>query len=254
VKRCLKGSPEPNCLTTFRNTPPLGDWDEFRDTQCYQTVRATTRADQGGLCAYCERLLGENDRQIAHFHPKSDATGTVNWALHWPNLWCACTGGDQAALANHPDAYLPPPVENRSCDVAKEDRVVDGSVLSPAEVPAYPRLFKYKQWVDGLHIGADNTNCAVANISPDLAKATIDTFNLNCRRLAQATLAVHRAIEGQIKRLREHAPQPEALFPSLVQWHLARSQDGCWKPFFTQMRWRFKEAAETYLQSIDYQG
>ena len=253
MKRCLKSDPEPDCLTTFRNAQPQGTWDEFRDTQCYQTVRATTRLDQGGLCAYCERLVAENDQQIAHFHPKSDLNGPVNWALHWPNLWFACSGGDQAFLQN-PDAYLPPAADNRSCDVAKEDNIVDGHVLSPAGVPAFPRVFRYEQGADSMKIAPDDANCAAAGIPVNLAQATVNTFNLNCRRLSEARMRIHRVIEAQIKRLREKSPNPEMHYSMFVERHLAKSPDGNWKPFFTMIRWRFGATAEDYLQSINYQG
>ena len=253
MKRCMKSDPEPDCLTTFRNAQPQGTWDEFRDTQCYQTVRATTRANQAGLCAYCERLLSENDRQIAHFHPKSDTTGPCNWALHWPNLWFSCCGGDQALMQN-PNAYLPPTAENLSCDVVKKNNVVDGQVLSPADVPAFPRLFRYEQRTDCMDIVPDDANCAAAGVAVPITQATVTTFNLNCRRLSEARMRVHRKIESQIKRLRENSPEPEAHYPSLVQRHLAKSGDGNWKHFFTMIRWRFGATAEDYLQSINYQG
>jgi uncharacterized protein (TIGR02646 family) len=253
VKLCLKSAPEPECLASFRNTQPQGRWKEFRDTQCYQTVRTKTRDDQGGLCAYCERLLTENDQQIAHFHPKSDVNGGINWGLHWPNLWFACCGGDQASRQN-PDAYLPPTAENRSCDVAKENNTVDGQVLSPADVPAFPRVFRYEQRTDCMDIAPDDANCVAAGVALDIAQATVATFNLNCRRLSEARMRVHRVIESQIKRLRENSPQPEAHYPSLVQRYLAKSADGNWKPFFTMIRWRFGATAEGYLQSINYQG
>lgn len=52
MKRCLKSDPEPECLTSYRADHPQGTWSEFRDTQCYQTVRDVTRTDQAGVCAY----------------------------------------------------------------------------------------------------------------------------------------------------------------------------------------------------------
>ena len=253
MKRCLKSNTEPPCLMTYRNAQPHGTWNEFRDTQCYQTVRSMSRTDQGGLCAYCERLLLENDRQIAHFHPKSDTNGGINWALHWPNLWFACCGGDQARIG-HPDSYLPPTAENRSCDVAKEDNVVDGQVFSPAELPAFPRLFRYVQRTDCMDIAPDDVNCSTAGVAVNLAEATVATFNLNCRRLSEARMRIHKVIEKQIKRLRENSPQAATHYSSLVQRHLAKSADGNWKPFFTMIRWRFGATAEAYLQSINYQG
>ena len=129
-----------------------------------------------------------------------------------------------------------------------------GRFFPPAHVPAFPRVFRYEQRTDCMDIAPDDANCAAAGIAVAITLATVTTFNLNCRRLSEARMRVHRVIEGQIKRLRENSPQPEAHFPSLVQRHLAKSGDGNWKPFFTMLRWRFGATAETYLQSINYEG
>ncbi|WP_395740333.1 retron system putative HNH endonuclease [Prosthecobacter sp.] len=259
MKHVPKSQPEPQCLSGFRQAQPEATWEDFKDTACSETVLDRTVTDQGGLCAYCERLLDQNDQQIAHFHPKSDRPeppnppAPVNWGLHWPNLWLACKGGDQAWMQN-PDAYLKPASENRSCDVAKDDHVVDGQVLAPDQVPASPRIFEYRQSTDRLDIIPDEANCDRAGVSVDLAEATVNTFKLNCRRLSEARMRVHKAIENQIKSLRQKSAVPETLFPSLVHRHLARNANGEWKPFFTMVRWRFGATAEACLQSINYQG
>lgn len=254
MKKCFKSGTEPECLTSYRDAHPQGIWDEFRGNRtCYQIVREAARRDQGGLCAYCERLLPNNDQQVAHFHPKSDHGGGVNWALHWPNLWFACCGGDQATRTN-PDSYLPPTIENRSCDVAKENAVVDGQVFSPSRIPAFPRVFRYEQSPDRMDIVPDEENCRVEGVDVSLAEATVKTFNLNCRRLSEARMRVHRAIEGQIRRLRGRSDRSQELYRILAERLLARRADGNWNEFFTMIRWRFRETSEEYLQSIGYDG
>lgn len=261
MKHVPKSQPEPQCLTDFRQAKPDATWEEFKAEarDCSSTVLDQTVNDQGGLCAYCERLMDQHDRQIAHFHPKSDRPqppnppAPVNWGLHWPNLWLACKGGDQAWMTNA-DAFLHPAAENRSCDVAKEDRNVDGKVLAPDQVPAFPRIFTYRQSPDRIEIEADEELCQEARIDSAVVKETVTTFNLNCRRLSEARLRIHAQIEKQIKKLSRQGPQARDLWESLLRHHLSRSADGNWKPFFTMVRWRFGSSAESYLQSINYQG
>jgi uncharacterized protein (TIGR02646 family) len=254
MKRSLKSQPEPSCLRAFRESNPSANWNEFRDTGCYGTVRRTSARDQRGLCAYCERLLSDEDQQIAHFHPKSDHQGQINWGLHWPNLWLCCRGGDQTTLIADRDSFLPPSSENRSCDTAKESQIVDGIVLAPDEVPAFPRIFNYQQYADRVEIVADPSACDEAGIDFQRASETVRIFNLNCRRLSEARMRVHREIERQIKRLREnHGPGPD-WFRSLMLRHLTHNGNQGWGRFFTMVRWRFRTEAEHYLQSINYRG
>ena len=125
VKKCIKSQPEPACLSNFRAANRSGTWEQFRDHDhtAYQTIRHVTRRDQGGLCAYCEIKLVEENEQIAHFHPKSDIGGSHNWALDWVNLWLACKGGSQTWLSANPHHYLPPLPDNLSCDEFKGQRL-----------------------------------------------------------------------------------------------------------------------------------
>ena len=102
MKRCPKRAGEPPCLADFRGAQPSATWQALRNEKrcCYNEIRAQTRADQGGLCAWCETALTTTNEQIAHFHPKSDKSGPRNWGLDWGNLWLACKGGTQAWLAD----------------------------------------------------------------------------------------------------------------------------------------------------------
>jgi uncharacterized protein (TIGR02646 family) len=255
VKRCAKSQPEPQCLARFRITNGTGTWEQLRaqEPECYTRIRDITRSNQGGLCAYCELNLDLDNEQVAHFHPKSDTMTQHNWALTWTNLWLTCKGGSQTWMTE-PDRYCPPLPDNLSCDECKGDRVVDGLVLAPDDIPAFPRIFRFEQHPDRLEICVDGQACHDAGIPVDKAQQTIDAFNLNCSRLASARLALHRQLEQAIMRLRRRGVHPQVGFTSLVQRHLAKNANGRWPRFFTLVRWRFGQVAESYLQSIAFMG
>ncbi len=255
MKACLKSQPEPACLKVFREVNPRGSWEEFRNEarECYSKLRDMLNQDQGGLCAYCEMDVAEDNAQIAHFHPKSDS-GACNWALKWTNLWLACRGGTQSWLTEDPANYLPPLPENRSCDEAKADRILDGQILSPSEIQAFPRIVRFEQWPNRVEIQPDPEGCHQARIDPEKVKATIDKLNLNCARLAEARLRCLRQWEQQIKRLRLHSPNEAALYKSFVENKLTKNVAGRWTRFFTLARWRFRTMAEDYLRATGYTG
>lgn len=256
MKKCVKSSPDPPCLAAFRAANPQADWDEFRDhnqAACYGLVRDTLAHDQAALCAYCEIDPQADNLQIAHFHPKSDRTGGANWALEWANLWLACKGGSQRWMTDR-ENYSPPLPENRSCDEAKGNKVLDGLVLAPCDVPSFPRIFRYEQQPDFVAIATDEQGCRAAGVDEAKVERTIQEFNLNCPRLGEARLALLREVENQVKRLRESAHNPKSFFELLVRRFLSKDGSGNWRRFFTLVRWRFGTTAENYLTSIDYQG
>ncbi len=256
MKKCIKSQPEPACLANFRQANPAGTWDELRDHQrgeAYQTVRDVTRRDQGGLCAYCEIGSEHDNSQIAHFHPKSDKLGPQNWALEWTNLWLSCKGGSQTWMSA-PHHYLPPLPDNLSCDAIQGDAVLDGLVLAPHEVPAFPCLFRYEQLPDRIEIRVDEAACTSAGIDVAKIQQTIERFNLNCARLAMARLALLRELEQAVKQLQRVPVDPRVGFAALARKHLGKRADGHWPPFFTLVRWRFQGVAEEFLHSIHYDG
>lgn len=255
MKRGPKSQPEPDCLTGFRTANGASTWEQLRSQEpvCYTHIRDITRWDQGGLCAYCELVLDPENEQVAHFHPKSDTTTSYNWALDWLNLWLACKGGSQTWMTG-PERYCLPLPDNLSCDEYKGDRIVDGLVLAPDEIPTFPRIFRYEQRPDRLEICVDEQACHTASIPVDRALRTIDEFNLNCSRLAAARLSLHRQLEQAITRLRKSGTSPEEGFMSLARRQLAKNADGHWPRFFTLIRWRFGQVAESYLQSMAFTG
>jgi len=256
VKRCAKAANPPPCFSDYQIENPDASWDQFRSTvdSCYHVLRAQLLADQGGLCAYCERAPIVLDQQVAHFHPKSDRSSARNWALHWPNLWLACLGGDQRKLAGDPEAFTAPPGENLSCDTATGDQVLDEIILAPDQIPAFPRIFRFEQHPDAILIVPDEPNCTRAGIDPHKVWATIRHLNLNCRRLTSARLTVHRVLQQEISKARREGCDVRMAYARLVTKHLAHSTGRQWRPFFTLRRWALRAPAEDYLNEVGFNG
>jgi uncharacterized protein (TIGR02646 family) len=263
VKHCRKDAQEPDCLAKFRAENPAADWEkDFRSEgrSCYDTLRVVLRQSQTGLCAYCETRLVPAERvpfneQIAHFHPKSDKSTSHNWALDWSNLWLACLGGtrwtDHSGASNGIRYELP---ENLSCDEATRDELLDGAVLRPDEIPAFPRLFRFMQWSSRLDIEPDDAACAAAGIPVERVAVTIEKLNLNCPRLASARLALHAHLVRARKRLASTGLEPLPNLRTLAERLLAPDEDGHRHAFFTVSRWSLGQAAEDYLRASGFKG
>jgi len=155
---------------------------------------------QQGLCAYCEIELVKQtdkgpiyDRQIEHFHPKSDIPSTVDWMFEITNLFAACRGGSQSHLFGEDSSFkdnercLEPYEKNYSCGEAKKDDNLDNIILKPSELPDYPALFVVSY--DGA-IGVDEEACRQAGVDVTKTLETIKRLNLDCMRLRNARQAI----------------------------------------------------------------
>lgn len=256
MKHCRKSYPGPECLDARLADQPEGNWNDFRNElwDCYCAVRDRLRDDQRGLCAYCEMDLTDDNRQIAHFHPKGDNASGHNLALDWANLWFACKGGTQTWMQDE-DKYLPTISDNSSCDERKGGLILDGHILAPNEVPAFPRIFRYEQGLGRLEIHPDDSVCADAGLDPAKVRRTIHELNLNCKRLARARNNVREGLDEAIAKLREaHVDDPHSALQDLVKRRFSENGEGRWPRFFTLIRWRFGQVAESYLQSIQFNG
>lgn len=256
----------------YRKAVPAGTWEAMRNDvlwggqQAYAECRAQAITDQGGLCAYCEIDIRDNDPlkcRVEHFHPKSDVISGHNWALDWNNMLAVCSGGSQSVL-HAPSHYLQPLPANLSCD-ANKDRMIQsgklptdcaGLILDPQQIHAFPCLFKVSS-VDG-SIEPDPSACAGTPPWPnnqhactfELVKHTIDMLNLNCNRLKQARLAVIRDIEKAKKQQRGKGYNADQGLANLATRYLGHS----WPRFFTTIRLRLGQAAEQYLKRNDFRG
>jgi len=255
VKRANKSQPEPDCLTDYRSSEPEATWDQFKDERqtCYKThILPRLEKDQRGLCGYCEVEVTATDRQVAHFHPKSDSESGHNWHLDWNNLWLACKGGTQ----KKPDTarYLEPLKQNISCDERKGADIVDADVFSPSEIPAFPLIFKFV--VDladqSASIMPDEIALTASQMNVGRATQTIGTFNLNCRRIAQARQVVLLELEKRDAEARLAGFTRQQYLEKVVAHGLSMAEN--LPRYFTLRRWFWGSAAESYLQNINYQG
>ncbi|EKD33906.1 MAG: hypothetical protein ACD_75C02551G0002 [uncultured bacterium] len=271
MKRVVHGS-EPAGLTRYRDAEPAGTWEQMKNDlhsggrNAYGDCRRQLIHDQGGLCAYCEIGIHDNDPlqcRVEHFHPKSDISPVYNWALDWNNLLGVCAGGSYAR-GNSPAHYLPPMRDNLSCD-AHKDRMIqsgklaehcEGWILNPIQLQASPCLFKLEKSTGKLR--PDPETCAVSPAWPGnqhlnlqtLVQHTIDMLNLNCDRLSEARRRIIWDIESNKKKQRLRGYSPEQGLRNLVE-HFLRKE---WPEFFTTIRLCLGRAAERYLAATHYRG
>lgn len=242
-------SEEPKELREYRQNNPNSSWQNFRD-ECQSgldKVYETLSKDQGGLCAYCEIKVTKDNRQVEHFHEKSDSSDPNNptrWHLDWNNLWYCCKGGAQKS--DKPDTYLKPVKENLSCGSHKNDGDYR-NMLSPNEIPMFPRIFYYERLPDRVLIHADESLCLQAGIDNNRVKNTIDALNLNCKRLREARLAVIKPIMSTISEMQPTRDQTKKLATHLLG---DKHENGEWGEFFTMIRWQLGKVAEEYLREI----
>ena len=271
MKRVLK-SPEPLALTNYRDAVPNGTWDDMRnDTQwggqhSYQVARAQAINDQGGLCAFCEIDIRDNDPlkcRVEHFHPKSDLNRPPNWALEWRNMLGVCNGGSHRYVTA-PGFLLEPMAKNLSCDAHKDQQIQSGAlsnacegwILNPLEIHAFQCLFKVKK-SDG-SLAPDPAACLAAEPWPnnrhataaDLVQHTIDMLNLNCDRLKKSRLVLVWDIEKNKKRQQAQGFEAPQGMVNLVNRYFSRT----WPGFFTVIRICLGQPAETHLRATNYQG
>lgn len=147
--KCIEKGNEPIELTNYLLNEPTASWRDF--TAVYvrkRLVQQQIKADQGGLCAYCEIDLLEgtgqasSDFRVEHFHPKSDRSTAHNWHLDWQNLLGCCHGGSCKSVADSALRFDP---SDASCDVPKGEKNLTGVILNPLTLPAFPSIFKCKR-------------------------------------------------------------------------------------------------------------
>ncbi|MDR1963769.1 MAG: TIGR02646 family protein [Planctomycetaceae bacterium] len=249
----IQKSEEPIKLQEYRRANPDGKWENFRN-ECQSglnEVYKTLSGDQGGLCVYCEIKVTALNRQVEHFHDKTidaDLLHPVNPHLDWNNMWYCCRGGTNES--SDKTEYLEPIKENLSCGQHKKTETSDyQNMISPQEIPAFPRIFRYEYEANGISIHADETLCSIAKIDKEKVERTITILNLNCKRLCVARYAVLKAIN---KTLNEKHPNSDQFKKLVTRFIGNKYENRLWNPFFTMIRWRFKNIAEEYLYEIQF--
>ncbi len=270
MKRVLKGN-EPASLQKFRLAQPQATWDQLKNDPlnggplAYADIRLEANLSQGGLCAYCEIDIRDNDplkSRVEHYHAKSHTGTLTNWALHWPNMLAVCAGGSYRF--GDPPHTLEPLENNLSCD-AHKDRLIQGGklpeacagwVLDPLLLQATPSLFAINKTSGALR--ANDAACATAPSWPNnqhadvkaLVEHTIEVLNLNCVRLCIARLSIIHDIERNKKRQRQAGQSAQQGLGLLAKYYLRKP----WPGFFTTICLCLGVAADSHLQQINYQG
>jgi uncharacterized protein (TIGR02646 family) len=271
MKQVKKLNVPPTNLQRFlQDYPPttrhISDWDAFRNDnggKSYRELINELTHIQHGLCAYCEinlvKMIGEQaiyDREIEHFHPKSDIPHQNDWMFEITNLFAACKGGSETNLFGEKarEGYkdtarcLPPIKKNLSC--GGTDNILDEKILKPSELPISPPLFSIS--IFNGKISVDENACHQAGIDPEKAKATIKELNLNCKRLCQVRKRILKKLDADYQKQRASLGNPtftqiDALLNQMTAQSLAIKPDGSLPAFFTTIRAFFGSRAETFL-------
>ena len=222
-------------------------WEVFRDHEAgasYRELREALTNCQRGLCGYCEIDLVPPDRQIEHVVPQSDPQQGAALALDPTNMIACCTGGSARSLygpdaGNDEERYLPPAKHNISCGQAKDNNT-NADFLDPRTLPALPSLLRVH--FDG-RIEADAQACAVANVSAERVRKTIELLKLNVERLR---LAREKHWRGLTDAWQEHYNNP-AVMEDATRMELLPMANGNLHRFFTTSRSYFAELAEHIL-------
>lgn len=255
MKKIAKGS-VPTLLQEYQIKNPNATWNRFiKRVARKKQLHNQLYVDQGGLCAYCEidlkpasNELEEADFRVEHFHPKSDTTSSSdNWHLKWDNLFACCHGGSEKKVADASKRFEKEPQE-RTCDIPKEDTVLDNIILNPLDLDAFPNLFLTDRYTGKLTFNSESKSELLVS-----ANRTIDKLRLNSPRLSRLRAAVLDEINTVLLiRLKSGAKIDEVL-NELAQSQLLKRNDQ-WPAFFSSIRSYLGDEAEKVLKTNGYKG
>ncbi|ENH7111135.1 TIGR02646 family protein [Vibrio parahaemolyticus] len=261
MKTINKGA-EPNRLGVFRAANPDALWDKDKKDneligetfRCcgarYHETQQQLRTDQGNLCAYCEQdlLSGTNgaldDCRIEHFHPKSKREqGELNWGLDWANLLVVCCGGNQSKVVE-PEQRFDTDRKNYSCDVPKDDKILDAIIFNPLHLPDV-NIWKFYRST-GL-IDVNERVCEAQGLDAEMARQTIKELNLNSPRLMRARKVILEDLNSRITERVRRGLTIEQASSSLAESVLRKNRAGDWPSFFSATRSYLGRSAEAVL-------
>lgn len=226
--------PIPNELQTFcRDNPVCNKWDVFYNnySESYKRLKLIILSQQGGLCAYCEEKLPQNEpslQRVEHFHPKEDVSSTHNWAFDWNNMIVTCHGGSRED-DGHTDSSQKKAKRNTElhCDASKEQYITpercEGYLLNPLTMPV-ECLFSLDRRTGELQPNDDACRTVTVQDNhfdsvPELVRSTIEILNLNCNRLNEKRRKVIQEFERQRKSLRQNSTTTTSIRESIaMKW------------------------------------
>lgn len=255
MKKITKNS-APQVLIDYSINNPNATWDKFKKKRNrILPVQTQLKKDQGWLCVYCEiDLKAKNsedevdDFRVEHFHPKSDTSVTSdNWHLKWDNLFACCHGGSEKKVADASKRFEKEPIE-RTCDIPKEDAVLDDIILNPLELNAFPSVFKTDRASGKLQGNPDYKKEHIAN-----AKNTINSLNLNSIRLSRFRAEILNKINHELQNRLKSGAKIDEVLNELAQSQLLKRNEQ-WPAFFSSIRSYLGIEAEKVLRENKFDG
>ncbi|ADU67371.1 retron Ec78 anti-phage system effector HNH endonuclease PtuB [Pantoea sp. At-9b] len=258
MKKIKKGS-EPRLLSEYKLANPTSSWKTgFRQNAGPEAIKSVTdnlKNQQFGLCLYCEidlkdaEGIGFDDFRVEHFFPENPKKNEsrndgINYALHWPNLFGCCTGGNTPYVVDKEERYSNPETH---CDVPKSNNDWTAIILDPTvDIPAFPSLFQYTEGGTILV----SSQCPVEKI--DRANNTIEHLNLNSNKIKRFRSAIISKIRDELLLFTDNNLQDG--LKELSNVYLLPDNEHRLSPFFSAIRWYLGPAAEGVLQETEYDG
>jgi uncharacterized protein (TIGR02646 family) len=251
MKNVLKSLPEPQELVDYRarfaRAPNPRGWNGFKaDPRRREPIKNQLRADQRGLCAYCESTLFQREESVEHI--------ILRWMDHsreldWNNLLLCCDGGSKPLPEGLSDFRQPAQSsQDKSCGHARLGN--PAPILDPLHLPPFPCLFRFRSETG--EICPDENACRTGAIDANLAGQTVTVLGLRAGRLNRARYAV---LDEILRQLASDGAAP-AFSPARAQ-EIAAEQipsTGHLPAFFTTIRWALGAGAENHLRATGYQG
>ncbi|MBL5931787.1 retron Ec78 anti-phage system effector HNH endonuclease PtuB [Lelliottia amnigena] len=258
MKKIRKGD-EPQLLSEYKLANPNSDWKNgFRQNAGFEAIKSVTnnlKTQQFGLCVYCEIDLkdaggiGYDDFRVEHFFPENPKQNEsrndgINYALHWPNLFGCCTGGNTPYVVDREERYSNP---DSHCDVPKSNNDWTAIILDPiADIPAFPSLFEYTE----SGIISVSSHCPEDKIQK--THSTIEYLNLNSNKIEKFRGAIIQKIREEL--LSFPAENIQEALNELSKVYLLPNGNERLSPFFSTIRWYLGPVAEEVLLEAGYDG
>ncbi|MBE0515262.1 retron system putative HNH endonuclease [Sulfurimonas sp.] len=251
----VKKSAVPQKLKEYAEQNPHANWENDFKNSCqdrHKEVMAQLKADQGGLCCYCEMDFGSDeirdDFRVEHFHPKSDSSEDKNWDLDWNNLFGCCLGGSDRYVLN--ETRFITDKRHRHSDVLKSDFVWDDEILNPLEIPAFPAIFEVMAKSGEMRVIEENC-------PPELKQKAINSLdekklNLNSPKLKEWRKSLIEKLREQVIQEYEASQDISLAIVTIVESQLSKDSYGNYPRFFSTVRSYFKSDAEEYLRRVGY--
>lgn len=248
---------EPALFSDFKANNPDSDWKKgFKKNagaEANQAVNDKLKQEQYGLCVYCEidlksnRNQGLDDFRVEHFfpeNPKPDESRNdgINYALHWPNLFGCCSGGNVPHVIEKDTRYSNP---HTHCDVPKSNNDWTNIILNPIlDIPAFPSLFKFSE--DGEIFVSDECDTEIQV----KVENTIKFLNLNTKKLQRFRKEIITSLRQELISSNDISETLD----TLAKANLLPNDNGNISPFFTTIRWYLGDNAEDVLLHVNYDG